>query len=118
MNRFHIGMATRMASNVLALVAGSVLAGPAVAGTPSLSGPSMLTVAATGVFTATDLAPNTSVTVAVTTPAGSEAHYGVMVAKDGTLKYKLKPNTPGVYKLRILDGSGKELSIANVNATH
>ncbi len=116
MFNFYSKTAIGIASRLLALVASAMLVPQAMAGNPSLSGPSILTVASAGVFKATGLTPNTSVTVAVTTPQGAEAHYGVMVSSDGTLKYKLKSNSPGIYQLRILDSSGKELSMVNINS--
>lgn len=116
MLNFYSKTAIGVAPRVLALVAAAVFGPQAMAGNATLSGPSILTVATAGVFKATGLTPNTSVTVAVTTPQGVEAHYGVMVSSDGTLKYKLKSNSPGVYQLRILDSSGKELSMVNINS--
>ena len=88
-----------------ALLAG----GPAWANGPSLSGPSVANASAMVPLSARSLPAGSAVTVAVTSPGGSEAHFSHVSGADGTLAVNVKAGGAGSYKVRLLDSGGREL---------
>jgi len=89
-----------------ALLAG----GMAWANGPSLSGPSMAKSSAMVPLSARSLPAGSAVTVAVTSPGGSEAHYSQVSGADGTLAVNVKAGGAGSYKVRLLDSGGRQIA--------
>ena len=99
-----------LCSAALAVVATSAHAAP------SLAGPSVASSKTAAVFSGTQFAPNTSVTIAIRAPSGAEAHYGAMVNAQGRLELRFQPKEAGMHSLRVLDSGGRQLSATNVSA--
>lgn len=84
--------------------------------TPSLAGPSVVQTSSSVEFVGRGYAPNSSVSIAVKTPDGGEAHFSAVVAADGTLSYRAVPQTPGVHTLTVLDSAGRKLAAVDFRA--
>lgn len=82
---------------------------------PSFAGPSMIELAKAAVFIGQGFKPNASVSIALRTPAGVESQFSAVVAADGSLSYRVQPQTAGVYSLTVLDSGGKTLASTNFN---
>ena len=61
-------------------------------------------------------APNSALSVSVTGPDSSEAHFGAVTSPGGSLTYPLLPLAAGRHVLRVLDASGKVLTTLTVYA--
>ena len=101
---------------LLAVIAALPLVAGAQSATPSLAGPSTARVAQTSTFSGSGFAPNSAVSIAVTAPNATEAHYSAVAGSEGMLSYSLTPSAPGQYTLKVLDTSGRVLVSLNVQA--
>ena len=92
-------------------VAGALsLATPGTIARPALSGPSIVQAGQTVYFRGSGFKPNEALTVAVTRPEGSEAHFATVADAKGALFYKVAPRGAGVHALRVLDSGGRLIS--------
>ena len=121
MQKFYTSTAVNWLNRALWATVALVLALPLVAtgqaSKVSLSGPSTARVAQQVTLNGSGFAPNSALSVSVTTPDAVEAHYGAVARAEGSLSYTLLPATPGRYLIKVLDSSGKVLATVNLFAT-
>lgn len=78
------------------------------------SGPSVARVGAQQVF-AGKFKPNLPVTIMVRSPSGQESGFSAVTDSDGRLRYPITPDRAGVYTLKVVDSSGKQLVQAQLH---
>lgn len=79
-------------------------------GAPALSGPSMVQSAQPVVLSGSGFAANSAVSISVTNPGGTEAHYSAVTGTDGRISYTVVPSALGMYTVKVLSSSGATLS--------
>lgn len=87
-----------------------LIGGPVWANGPSLSGPSVVGASAMVPLAARSLPASSAVTVAVTSPSGTEAHFSHVAGTDGTLAVNVQAGGAGRYKVRLLDSGGRQIA--------
>jgi hypothetical protein len=102
---------TRLSVLGAVTVAGALsLATPGAIARPAFSGPSVVQAGQTVFFRGSGFKPNEALTVAVTSPEGSEAHFATVADAKGALYYKVAPRGAGFHALRVLDSGGRLVS--------
>lgn len=91
-----------------------ILAAAAMAASPYFSGPSVAKPAAATKFDGKGFAPNSAVTVVVTSPSGATTSVGAVTGADGALSYTLVPSQTGAYSITVADSGGRALAKAVV----
>jgi hypothetical protein len=108
---FHL--AKSIAKVACAALAGVSLWASVQASAASFAGPSVVRFAEEAVFTGSDYAPGSAVTIVVTFPGGAEIRDSASVGDDGTLTYRFTPQAAGAHVVTVLDGAGQTLATVN-----
>ena len=108
----------RAPAHATALIAAMILCAAAAsavhADSATLVGPSIAQAHQAATFNGSKFAPNTAVTVMITSPSGQEAGYSAVVDAQGRLVYAFTPTEEGLYALRVVAGKGTVLATSNV----
>lgn len=84
------------------------------AGSPTLTGPSSLTLSERAVFSGGGFPPNSALTVVVTDPAGKQRTQAVASSASGTFQYELNVSATGKHEIKVLDSKGAALGALTI----
>jgi hypothetical protein len=100
--------------NMALMVAGLSLCNAALADTPWMSGPSIVTLGESVVMSGGNLPANEAAMVIVTPPNGEKYRHIIAVGSDGKLDYPLTVTSSGAYKVEVANQKDEVVGGATV----